>query len=200
MSDTWTIEGREFSSRLLLGTAMYPSREVMLDALKASGTQVATVALRRVKPDTDKDVNLYKVLRDAGYLILPNTAGCFTAEDAVLTAQLAREALETNWVKLEVIADHDTLLPDTEQLLVAAERLTKDGFQVLPYTNDDPIVARKLEQIGCPAVMPLAAPIGSGLGVRNPHNLVLMRDALSCLLYTSPSPRDGLLSRMPSSA
>ena len=179
MSDTWTIEGREFSSRLLLGTAMYPSREVMLDALKASGTQVATVALRRVKPDTDKDVNLYKVLRDAGYLILPNTAGCFTAEDAVLTAQLAREALETNWVKLEVIADHDTLLPDTEQLLVAAERLTKDGFQVLPYTNDDPIVARKLEQIGCPAVMPLAAPIGSGLGVRNPHNLVLMRDALS---------------------
>ena len=151
----------------------------MLDALKASGTQVATVALRRVKPDTDKDVNLYKVLRDAGYLILPNTAGCFTAEDAVLTAQLAREALETNWVKLEVIADHDTLLPDTEQLLVAAERLTKDGFQVLPYTNDDPIVARKLEQIGCPAVMPLAAPIGSGLGVRNPHNLVLMRDALS---------------------
>ena len=179
MSDTWTIEGREFSSRLLLGTAMYPSREVMLDALKASGTQVATVALRRVKPDTDKDVNLYKVLRDAGYLILPNTAGCFTAEDAVLTAQLAREALETNWVKLEVIADHDTLLPDTEQLLVAAERLTKDEFQVLPYTNDDPIVARKLEQIGCPAVMPLAAPIGSGLGVRNPHNLVLMRDALS---------------------
>lgn len=179
MSDTWTIEGREFSSRLLLGTAMYPSREVMLDALKASGTQVATVALRRVKPDTDKDVNLYKVLRDSGYLILPNTAGCFTAEDAVLTAQLAREALETNWVKLEVIADHDTLLPDTEQLLVAAERLTKDEFQVLPYTNDDPIVARKLEQIGCPAVMPLAAPIGSGLGVRNPHNLVLMKDALS---------------------
>ena len=179
MSDTWTIEGREFNSRLLLGTAMYPSREVMLDALKASGTQVATVALRRVKPDTGKDVNLYKVLRDAGYLILPNTAGCFTAEDAVLTAQLAREALETNWVKLEVIADHDTLLPDTEQLLVAAERLTKDGFQVLPYTNDDPIVARKLEQIGCPAVMPLAAPIGSGLGVRNPHNLVLMKDALS---------------------
>ena len=179
MSDTWTIEGREFNSRLLLGTAMYPSREVMLDALKASGTQVATVALRRVKPDTNKDVNLYKVLRDAGYLILPNTAGCFTAEDAVLTAQLAREALETNWVKLEVIADHDTLLPDTEQLLVAAERLTKDEFQVLPYTNDDPIVARKLEQIGCPAVMPLAAPIGSGLGVRNPHNLVLMKDALS---------------------
>ena len=179
MSDTWTIKGREFNSRLLLGTAMYPSREVMLDALKASGTQVATVALRRVKPDTGKDVNLYKVLRDAGYLILPNTAGCFTAEDAVLTAQLAREALGTNWVKLEVIADHDTLLPDTEQLLVAAERLTKDGFQVLPYTNDDPIVARKLEQIGCPAVMPLAAPIGSGLGVRNPHNLVLMRDALS---------------------
>ena len=179
MSDTWTIEGREFNSRLLLGTAMYPSREVMLDALKASGTQVATVALRRVKPDIDKNENLYKILRDAGYLILPNTAGCFTAEDAVLTAQLAREALETNWVKLEVIADHDTLLPDTEQLLVAAERLTKDGFQVLPYTNDDPIVARKLEQIGCPAVMPLAAPIGSGLGVRNPHNLVLMRDTLS---------------------
>ena len=151
----------------------------MLEALAASGTQVATVALRRVKPDTGDHENLYKVLRDAGYLILPNTAGCFTAEDAVLTAQLAREALQTDWIKLEVIADHDTLLPDTEQLLVAAERLTTDGFQVLPYTNDDPIVARKLEQIGCPAVMPLAAPIGSGLGVRNPHNLVLMRDALS---------------------
>ncbi len=179
MSDTWTIAGHQLSSRLLLGTAMYPSREVMLDALAASGTQVATVALRRVKPDTGNNENLYKILRDSGYLVLPNTAGCFTAEDAVLTAQLAREALETNWVKLEVIADHDTLLPDTEQLLVAAERLTNDGFQVLPYTNDDPIVARKLEQIGCPAVMPLAAPIGSGLGVRNPHNLVLMKDTLS---------------------
>ncbi len=179
MSDTWTVAGHELSSRLLLGTSKYPSRQIMLEALAASGTQVATVALRRVKPDTGDDENLYKVLRDAGYLILPNTAGCFTAEDAVLTAQLAREALQTDWIKLEVIADHDTLLPDTEQLLVAAERLTNDGFQVLPYTNDDPIVARKLEQIGCPAVMPLAAPIGSGLGVRNPHNLVLMRDALS---------------------
>ena len=178
--DTWSLAGRELSSRLLLGTSHYPSRQVLLDSLAASGTQVATVALRRVKPGGDGDEeDLYSALRRAGYLILPNTAGCFTAEDAVLTAQLAREALGTSWVKLEVIADHDTLLPDTEQMMVAAERLIADGFQVLPYTNDDPVVAVKLEQMGCPAVMPLAAPIGSGLGVRNPHNLMLMREAVS---------------------
>ena len=175
--DTWSIGELTLTSRLLLGTADYPSRQVMLDALEASGTQVVTVALRRVKPGAED--NLYDVLRDAGYRILPNTAGCFTGEDAILTAQLAREALDTAWIKLEVIADHDTLLPDTDQLLAAAERLVADGFQVLPYTNDDPVVARKLEQLGCPAVMPLAAPIGSGLGVRNPHNLLLINDTVS---------------------
>ena len=176
--DGWSIGDLTLSSRLLLGSAHYPSRQVMLDALAASGTEVVTVALRRVKPGRDAD-NLYAVLRDAGYRILPNTAGCFTAEDAVLTAQLAREALDTTWIKLEVIADHDTLLPDTEQLLAATERLVADGFRVLPYTNDDPVVACKLERLGCPAVMPLAAPIGSGLGVRNPHNLLLIRDTVS---------------------
>lgn len=177
-ADDWELAGVTLHSRLLLGSARYPSTQVMLDCLEASGTEVVTVALRRVKPGADGE-NLYRLLDDRGYRILPNTAGCFTADDAVRTARLAREALETDWIKLEVIADEETLLPDTEQLLVAAEQLVDEGFTVLPYTNDDPVVARRLERIGCPAVMPLAAPIGSGLGIRNPHNLLLLRDAVS---------------------
>ena len=180
IEDSWRVGDLVLESRLILGTARYPSRQVMLDSLAASGTEVATVALRRVSPDGDgTGDNLYTALRGAGYRILPNTAGCFTAEDAVLTARLARESLDTSWIKLEVIADHDALLPDTEQLLIATERLIDDGFQVLPYTNDDPVVSRKLEQLGCPAVMPLAAPIGSGLGVRNPHNLALIKESVA---------------------
>jgi len=169
----WTVAGLELESRLLLGTARYPSRKVMMDALAASGCQLVTVSVRRVGLGEDAD-NLYTVLRDAGYLLLPNTAGCYTARDAVLTAELAREAFQSKLVKLEVIADDETLLPDTEALLVAAKELVGKGFDVLPYTNDDPVTARRLEEIGCAAVMPLGAPIGSGLGIRNPHNIELI--------------------------
>ena len=171
--DRWTLAGRELSSRLILGTARYPSRQVLLDALEASATELVTVALRRVGVETGPQ-NLYEVLRDRGLELLPNTAGCFTARDAVLTAELARDALGTDLVKVEVIADEDTLLPDAEGLLAASRELVQKGFQVLPYTNDDPVTARKLEDVGCAAVMPLGAPIGSGLGIRNPHNIELI--------------------------
>ena len=155
------------------GSARYPSRQVLLDSLEASGCELVTVAVRRVGLGSDAE-NLYNVLRGAGYRLLPNTAGCYTVRDAVLTAELAREAFECNLVKLEVIADEDTLLPDTEALLVAAKELVGKGFDVLPYTNDDPVTARRLEELGCAAVMPLGAPIGSGMGIRNPHNIELI--------------------------
>jgi thiazole synthase len=171
--DRWSLGGQTCDSRLILGTARYPSRQVLLDALVASGTEIVTVAIRRVGLETGAS-NLYDVLRERGYRLLPNTAGCFTAHDAVLTAQLAREALDTSWIKLEVIADDETLLPETEQLLLAARELVEDGFTVLPYTNDDPVTAAKLEDLGCAAVMPLGAPIGSGLGIRNAHNIELI--------------------------
>ena len=172
--DRWTLGDLELHSRLLLGSARYPSTQVMLECWEASGTELVTVALRRVRPGQPGE-SIYSLLQQAGYHILPNTAGCYTAQDAVLIAELGREALQTDLIKLEVIADDETLLPDTEQLLEAAGRLVKDGFTVLPYTNDDPVTARKLEDLGCVAVMPLAAPIGSGLGVRNPHNLALIK-------------------------
>jgi thiazole synthase len=159
---------------LLLGTARYPSRKVLLEALSASGTELVTVAVRRVGLNSGAE-NLYEVLRERGFRLLPNTAGCFTARDAVLTAELAREALETGLIKLEVIADDETLLPDVEGLLAAARSLVERGFTVLPYTNDDPVTAAKLEDVGCAAVMPLGAPIGSGLGIRNPHNIELIK-------------------------
>ncbi len=172
--DTWQLAGMALHSRLIVGTARYPSRQVMLDALEASGTEVVTVALRRVGVGTEPE-NLYEILKQRGYHLLPNTAGCYTARDALLTARLAREALGTSLIKLEVIADDETLLPDTEQLLEAAGTLIREGFAVLPYTTDDPVTAQKLADAGCAAVMPLAAPIGSGLGIRNPHNLHLIR-------------------------
>jgi thiazole synthase len=172
-ADRWQLAGRELESRLILGSALYPSRKAMLDALEASGTELVTVAIRRVGLETGAE-NLYDVLRERGYGLLPNTAGCYGARDAVLTATLAREALEVDWIKLEVIADDETLLPDTEGLLSAARELIGLGFKVLPYTNDDPVTARKLEDLGCAAVMPLGAPIGSGLGIRNPHNIELI--------------------------
>jgi thiazole synthase len=174
MTDHWKLAGREFASRLLVGTARYPSRQVMLDAIDASAAEIVTVAVRRVNVNGGVE-NLYDVLRERGLELLPNTAGCFTARDAVLTARLAREALATDWIKLEVIADEETLLPDVVQLLDAARQLVDDGFTVLPYTNDDPVTAAKLEDLGCAAVMPLGAPIGSGLGIRNPHNIELIR-------------------------
>ena len=160
--DRWELAGLSLHSRLLLGTARYPSRQVLLDALDASGTELVSVAVR-------------DALRAKGLHLLPNTAGCFTARDAVMTAELGREALGSDIVKLEVIADEDTLLPDVEGLLAAARELIAKGFRVLPYTNDDPVIAKRLEDLGCAAVMPLGAPIGSGLGIRNPHNIELIR-------------------------
>ncbi|RKS74607.1 thiazole synthase [Actinomadura pelletieri DSM 43383] len=170
--DTLVIAGEEVGSRLIMGTGGAPSMQVLREALAASGTELTTVAMRRVDPSARGSV--LDVLNDCGIRVLPNTAGCFTAGEAVLTAKLAREALGTNWVKLEVIADEHTLLPDPIELVDAAEQLVDDGFVVLPYTNDDPVLARRLEQIGCAAVMPLGSPIGSGLGIRNPHNIELI--------------------------
>ncbi|MFF7193664.1 thiazole synthase [Streptomyces sp. NPDC008079] len=174
ISDPLRIGDAVFSSRLIMGTGGAPSLEVLEQALLASGTELTTVAMRRLDPTTKGSV--LSVLRRHGIRVLPNTAGCFTAGEAVLTARLAREALGTDWVKLEVIADERTLLPDPVELLDAAETLVDDGFTVLPYTSDDPVLARKLEDVGCAAIMPLGSPIGSGLGIRNPHNFQLITE------------------------
>jgi thiazole synthase len=172
VDDPFVIAGEPMSSRLIMGTGGAPSLDVLDRALAASGTELTTVAMRRVDPAATGSV--LDVLTRRGIRVLPNTAGCYTASEAVRTAQLAREALGTSWVKLEVIADERTLLPDPVELLDAAERLVADGFTVLPYTNDDPVLARRLEQAGCAAVMPLGSPIGSGLGIRNTHNIELI--------------------------
>jgi thiazole synthase len=166
------IAGRRFESRLIIGTGGFRSLAAMREAIAASGAELATVALRRVDPDARGSV--LDVVREAGCEVLPNTAGCFTAHDAVTTARLAREALGTDWVKLEVIGDDRTLLPDAAELLDAAVTLLEDGFTVLPYTSDDPVLAARLEDAGCSAVMPLGSPIGSGMGIRNPYNLRLI--------------------------
>jgi len=170
------IGDKLYRSRLIMGTSGYPNFDVMLRALEVAGVEMVTVAIRRVKLNDTSGENLFNMLRQRGYTILPNTAGCYTAKDAVLTAQLAREALETELIKLEVIGDDQTLFPDVEQLLSAAATLIKDGFTVLPYCNDDPITSKKLEDLGCVAVMPLGAPIGSGMGIRNPYNIQIIRD------------------------
>ncbi|MDI5963564.1 thiazole synthase [Streptomyces sp. SL54] len=170
--DPLVVAGTAFGSRLIMGTGGAPSQEVLRRALVASGTELTTVAMRRLAPGVAGSV--LQVLAACGVRPLPNTAGCFTARDAVLTARLAREALGTDWIKLEVVADERTLLPDPVELLEAAEILVDDGFTVLPYTSDDPVLARRLEDAGCAAVMPLGAPIGSGLGIRNPHNFQLI--------------------------
>jgi thiazole synthase len=166
------IAGEPIASRLVMGTGGAASLDALDAALVASGTAMVTVAMRRV--DHHARGSLLDVLERRGVRLLPNTAGCFTAREAVLTAQLAREALATNWVKLEVIGDDVTLLPDPVELIDAAEELVEDGFTVLAYTNDDPVTARRLAQLGCAAVMPLGSPIGSGLGIRNPHNIALI--------------------------
>jgi thiazole synthase len=166
------IAGHEVGSRLIVGTGGFRSLETMEQAVTASGAKLATLALRRVDPAARGGI--VEALERTGCRLLPNTAGCFTAHDAVLTAQLAREAFETDWIKLEVIGDDRTLLPDATELLEAAETLVGDGFVVLPYTNDDPVLARRLEDAGCAAVMPLGSPIGSGMGIRNPYNLRLI--------------------------
>lgn len=170
--DELVIAGRSLSSRLFLGSGGFVSLESLADAVQASATELVTVALRRIDPQARG--SLVDVLSGLRVSVLPNTAGCYTARDAVLTAQLAREALQTDWVKLEVIGDEDTLLPDAVELVVAAEQLVADGFVVLPYTTDDPILARRLEDVGCAAVMPLGSPIGSGMGIGNPYNIALI--------------------------
>ena len=172
MTAPLTIAGRDFASRLILGTGGFTNHEVLASALEASGTQMCTVALRRLDPAARGSI--LDVLDQAGVEVLPNTAGCYTARDAIITAQLAREAFDTDWIKLEVIGDDRTLLPDAVELLAAAEALVDDGFTVLPYTTDDPILARRLEDVGCAAVMPLGSPIGSGMGIRNPYNISIM--------------------------
>jgi thiazole synthase len=173
------IAGRTFSSRLLMGTGQYRSLDMMMRAMQASGAEIVTVAIRRVDLGELNGESTLGVLREGGWFLLPNTAGCFTARDAIMTAELAREALETEWVKLEVIGDDETLLPDTDELLKAAAELVRRGFKVLPYTNDDPIVAKKLRDVGCVAVMPLGSPIGSGMGIRNPYNLRIIREQIT---------------------
>jgi thiazole synthase len=182
IEDPLVIGGRTLGSRLISGTGGFASMELMAQALTASGSEIATVALRRIempKTGAGQRGSLVDVLARAGVEVLPNTAGCHTARDAVLTAKLAREAFGTDWVKLEVIGDEETLLPDAPELLAAAEELVDDGFVVLPYTTDDPVLARRLQDVGCAAVMPLGAPIGSGMGIRNPYNLTLIREAVS---------------------
>lgn len=173
-ADSLTIAGRDVGSRLILGTGGATSLGVLEEVIDASGSTLVTVAMRRIDPGARG--SLLDVVRSAGASPLPNTAGCFTSREAVLTARLAREALDTPWIKLEVIADETTLLPEPMELLSAAEALVQDGFVVLPYANDDPVLARRLESVGCAAVMPLGAPIGSGLGVRNAHNISLIVD------------------------
>lgn len=188
--DPLVLGDRTFTSRLIMGTGGAPSLDVLERALVASGTELTTVAMRRVDPSVQGSV--LSVLRKLGVEVLPNTAGCFTAGEAVLTARLAREALGTDLVKLEVVADERTLLPDPVELLDAAETLVDDGFTVLPYTNDDPVLARKLEDVGCAAVMPLGSPIGSGLGIRNPHNFELIVERAGVPVILDAGSRHGV--------
>ncbi|MEV0645166.1 thiazole synthase [Phytomonospora sp. NPDC050363] len=175
MADAFTVDGVTLPSRLILGTGGAPSHAAAEAAIRASGTGLVTVALRRVDPTATGSI--LDVVDRCGVRLLPNTAGCFTAAQAIRTAHLAREAFGTDWVKLEVIGDERTLLPDAVELLAAAEKLVADGFTVWPYTNDDPILARRLADAGCAVVMPLGSPIGTGLGIRNPHNIALITEA-----------------------
>ena len=200
LADPLVLGGRTIDSRLLLGSGGFSSLTLMSGAIRASGCQLVTVALRRAPVPVagrqrsptglraagsangddaqGRGLTLLEVIAECGAEVLPNTAGCHTARDAVVTARLAREAFQTDWIKLEVIGDRDTLLPDAPELLRAAEELVDEGFTVLPYTTDDPVLARRLADIGCAAVMPLGAPIGSGMGIRNPYNIALIREAV----------------------
>ena len=176
MEDALVIAGRRFASRLIVGTGKYPSLEIMRAAHQASGTDMVTVAVRRVELGKRAQPGILDFIDTETIAILPNTAGCYTAQDAIRTAHLAREAGLSNWVKLEVIGDERTLFPDNEALIEATRILVKEGFVVLPYTNDDPVTCRKLEHAGAAAVMPLGAPIGSGLGIQNPNNLQIIKE------------------------
>ena len=174
MSDALRVGDKTFTSRLILGTGKYANFDLMAESFEASGTEMVTLAIRRVDLNETSGESLLDYIDRDKYELLPNTAGCYTAEDAVLTCELAREALGTDIVKLEVIGDEKTLFPDNEATLKAAKVLIERGFTVMPYTIDDPIVCKKLEELGCAAVMPLAAPIGSGLGIRNPYNMAII--------------------------
>ena len=174
--DPLVIAGRSFQSRLIVGTGKYPSNPVMVQAHEASGAEMVTVAVRRVNISDRSRESLLDYIDTSRYTLLPNTAGCYTADEAVRTARLAREAGLSHWIKLEVIGDEKTLFPDNEALLEATRVLVRDGFVVLPYTNDDPIICRKLEDAGAAAVMPLGAPIGSGLGIQNTNNIRIIRE------------------------
>jgi thiazole synthase len=174
--DSFTIAGKTFTSRLIVGTGKYSSPAVMVKAHEASGAEMVTVAVRRVNVSDRSKESLLDYIDTAKYVLLPNTAGCYTADEAIRTARLGREAGLSNWVKLEVIGDERTLFPDNEALLEATRVLVREGFVVLPYTNDDPVVCRKLEDAGAAAVMPLGAPIGSGLGIQNPNNIRIIRE------------------------
>ena len=176
MTSDFTIAGREFRSRLIIGTGKYPTFPIMRDAHEASGAEMVTVAVRRVNLTDRTKESLLDYIDIKRFFVLPNTAGCYTAEDAIRTARLGREVGLSNWVKLEVIGDERTLFPDNEALLQATRVLVDEGFVVLPYTNDDPIACRKLEDAGAAAVMPLGAPIGSGLGIQNPNNIRIIRE------------------------
>jgi thiazole synthase len=180
MSDNLKIADKQFASRLLIGSSMYPNQQVMLDSITASGAQIVTVAIRRINLQ-GQHLSVQQLLtqRKRKLTLLPNTAGCYTAEDAVFTAELAREALQTNWVKLEIIGDRETLLPDAVELIRAAETLVKKGFVVLPYCSDDPVACQRLVDVGCAAVMPLGSPIGSGQGILNLYNLDIIRARIS---------------------
>ena len=178
MSDEFKIGDRTFSSRLIIGSGKYASFEQNLECLEASGAEMITVALRRVNLDASKGPSLLDVISPKRFTILPNTAGCYTADDAITTARLGRELLDTDLVKLEVIGDERTLYPDVAATLQAAKVLIDDGFTVLPYVTDDPVACQRLAAMGCPAVMPLAAPIGSGMGIRNPANLRIILETV----------------------
>ncbi|NCO36631.1 MAG: thiazole synthase [Armatimonadetes bacterium CG2_30_59_28] len=178
-TDKLILGGKEFASRLIIGTGKYSDFETMRAAHEVSGAEVVTVAIRRIDLNDKSGKGMLDYIDRNKYELLPNTAGCYTAQDAVLTCQLAREALETNFVKLEVIGSEKTLFPDNEALLEAARILVKDDFIVLPYTHDDPVLCKKLEDIGCAAVMPLGAPIGSGLGICNPYNIRIILETVS---------------------
>jgi thiazole synthase len=175
-TQSFVIAGKTFSSRLIVGTGKYPSTQVMVQAHEASGAEMVTVAVRRVNISDRSKESLLDHIDTSRYFLLPNTAGCYTADDAIRTARLGREAGLSNWVKLEVIGDERTLFPDNEELLVATRALVKEGFVVLPYTSDDPVICRKLEDAGAAAVMPLGAPIGSGLGIQNVNNIRIIRE------------------------
>jgi thiazole synthase len=177
MQDKLVIAGKEFSSRLMIGTSQYPSPELMYRALQESEAEIVTVSIRRMDLRKPEHTFLGEPFMQTKHL-LPNTSGCYTAREAILTAELAREALGTPWIKVEVTGDERTLLPDGVELLKACEALVEKGFVVLPYCNDDPVLCRRLADLGCAAVMPLASPIGTGLGIRNPHNLQLIREAI----------------------